>query len=131
VEGAGGLLVAFSDDGWTLVDLAHELGAPVVLVTAAGLGTLNQTALTLRVLREESIDVAGVVIGRWPARPGLAERSNVRDLAALTERGELDGALPDGLAAMTDFRTRARAALSPRFGGTFDWQAFHDGSMND
>ena len=43
VEGAGGLLVQFDDlDGWTLADLAVELDAPVVLVVAAGLGTLNK-----------------------------------------------------------------------------------------
>jgi dethiobiotin synthase len=128
VEGAGGLLVAFAEDGWTLLDLAHELAAPVVVVTAAGLGTLNHTALTLRVLRTESIPVAGVVIGRWPARPGLAERSNVDDLAALTDGGELAGALPEGLTMTGDFTGRARAGLAPRFGGTFDWPAFRDGS---
>jgi dethiobiotin synthetase len=128
VEGAGGLLVSFAEDGWTLVDLAHELAAPVVVITAAGLGTLNHTALTLRVLRDESIPVAGVVIGRWPERPGLAERSNLDDLAALTDHGELAGALPEGLAATGDFTARARAALAPRFGGTFDWPAFRDRS---
>ncbi len=128
VEGAGGLLVAYAEDGWTLVDLAHELTAPVVVVTAAGLGTLNHTALTLRVLRDESIPVAGVIIGRWPARPGLAERSNVDDLAALTDDGELAGALPEGLAMTGDFTARARAGLAPRFGGTFDWPAFRDRS---
>jgi dethiobiotin synthetase len=128
VEGAGGLLVRFAEDGWTLLDLAHELDARVVVVTAAGLGTLNHTALTLRVLRDESIAVAGVVIGRWPARPDLAERSNVDDLAALTDDGELAGALPQGLAATGDFTARARAGLAPRFGGTFDWPAFRDRS---
>ena len=128
VEGAGGLLVRFAEDGWTLLDLANELDARVVVVTAAGLGTLNHTALTLRVLRDESIAVAGVVIGRWPARPDLAERSNVDDLAALTDDGELAGALPQGLAATGDFTARARAGLAPRFGGTFDWPAFRDRS---
>jgi dethiobiotin synthetase len=128
VEGAGGLLVRFAEDGWTLLDLANELDARVVVVTAAGLGTLNHTALTLRVLRDESIAVAGVVIGRWPARPDLAERSNVDDLAALTDDGELAGALPEGLAATGDFTARARAGLAPRFGGTFDWPAFRDRS---
>ena len=125
VEGAGGLLVQYARDGWTLGDLARELDAPVVVVTAAGLGTLNHTALTLRVLREESIDVAGVVIGCWPARPGLAERSNLADLAALTDRGELDGVLPAGMASKPGFADRARTAMAPRFGGVFDWAAFY------
>jgi hypothetical protein len=38
--------------------------------------------------------------------------------------GLLAGVLPSGMAAMRDFRKRARAALSPRFGGTFDAAAF-------
>jgi len=57
VEGAGGLLVPFDHAGATLLDIARELTAAVVLVTAAGLGTLNHTALTLRALA--GVDVAG------------------------------------------------------------------------
>jgi dethiobiotin synthetase len=124
VEGAGGLLVSFAHDGWTLVDLAHELDARIVVVTAAGLGTLNHTALTMRVLDAETLEVAGVVIGSWPAAPDLAARSNLGDLAALTGTGALTGALPEGMAAMRDFADQARAALAPRFGGMFDWAAF-------
>ncbi len=123
VEGAGGLLVRYAPDGWTLLDLARELGAAVLVVTAAGLGTLNHTALTMRALEAESIDVAGVVIGSWPRRPGLAERSNVTDLRRMAGR-RLAGALPEGMAAMTDFLSAARAALVPEFGGMFDVAAF-------
>ena len=46
VEGAGGLLVPFDVGGWTLVDLARDLTAPLLVVTQAGLGTINHTALT-------------------------------------------------------------------------------------
>src|SRR5205823_5392954 len=45
VEGAGGLLVRYDEDGRTVADLAHDLGAPVLVVARAGLGTLNATAL--------------------------------------------------------------------------------------
>ncbi|MYV53137.1 dethiobiotin synthase, partial [Streptomyces sp. SID3212] len=41
VEGAGGLLVRFDEAGGTLADVARLLGAPVLVVAAAGLGTLN------------------------------------------------------------------------------------------
>jgi len=118
VEGAGGLLVPFDHAGTTLLDIARELTATVVLVTAAGLGTLNHTALTLRALA--GVDVAGVVIGSWPAAPGLAERCNVADLAG----HGLAGALPEGMATVEDFESAARAALAPRFGGTFDTAEF-------
>lgn len=131
VEGAGGLLVRFAADGWTLLDLARELAAPVLVVAAPGLGTLNHTALTLRVLRQEGVDTAGVIIGRWPAHPGLAELSNVDDLAALTDSKRLAGAIPDGMASRADFRTRVRATLAPSLGGTFDWPAFRSASRQE
>jgi dethiobiotin synthetase len=118
VEGAGGLLVPFDPAGTTLLDLARELAASVVVVTAAGLGTLHHTAATLRALA--GVDVAGVVIGSWPAEPDLAQRCNVADLAAYG----LVGALPAGLATVEDFATAASAAVAPRFGGTFDAAAF-------
>ncbi|MFN2559936.1 MAG: dethiobiotin synthase [Jatrophihabitans sp.] len=125
VEGAGGLLVPFtSSDRWTLADLASSLRAPVLVVTAAGLGTLNHTALTVGRLAEDGIELAGIVLGSWPAEPDLATRCNVADLAAMATDGRLAGALPARMSTMRDFATRARAALSPRFGGTFDAKAF-------
>ena len=117
VEGAGGLLVDYG--GWTMRELITELAADVVVVTEPGLGTLNHTALTLAALG----DAAWLVIGSWPASPGLAELCNVGDLAAMAA-GRFAGALPAGLAGMTDFAERARAALSADLGGTFDVSAF-------
>ena len=122
VEGAGGLLVPFATyKPWTIADLAASLRAPVVLVTTAGLGTLNHTALSVARLADDGLELAGIVIGSWPDDPDLAMRCNVPDLAAMEP---IVGVLPAGMATMRDFRQRARAALSPRFGGTFDWTAF-------
>ena len=83
VEGAGGLLVQLGADGVTLRDLAVELGAPVLVVVSAGLGTLNHTALTLEALAAKGLSCAGLVIGSWPPDPGLAESSNRHELARL------------------------------------------------
>jgi dethiobiotin synthetase len=80
VEGAGGVLVHFDANGATLADLALLLGAPVLLVARAGLGTLNHTALTCEALRARGVRCLGVVIGAWPARPDLAAQSNLEDL---------------------------------------------------
>ena len=85
VEGAGGPLVRLDGEGGTLLDLAVLLtagGAEVemVVVVAAGLGTLNHTELTVDALRARGLRVAGLVIGAWPASPGLAERCNLEDL---------------------------------------------------
>jgi dethiobiotin synthetase len=120
VEGAGGLLVRYDPSGSTIADLAVMLGAPVLVVTTPGLGTLNHTALTLEALSARGLAAAGVVIGAWPAEPGLAERANLTDLAVIAGR-PLAGALPAGAARLSraDFLAAARAGLSPAFGGSF------------
>jgi dethiobiotin synthase len=84
VEGAGGLLVRLDSEGGTLLDLAAGLAAEVVVVVAAGLGTLNHAELTVGALRARSIEPIGLVIGSWPGRPGLAEQCNLEDLPAVT-----------------------------------------------
>jgi dethiobiotin synthase len=86
VEGAGGLLVRLDTDGGTLLDLAAALTPPVevVVVVAAGLGTLNHTELTVNALRDRGLEPRGLIIGSWPAEPDLAERCNLEDLPRVT-----------------------------------------------
>ena len=121
VEGAGGLLVRYDEEGATIADLAHALAAAVLVVVDPGLGTLNHTALTLEAMAHRGLALAGVVIGAWPAEPDLACRSNVRDLETLAAR-PLAGALRPGPAPSTppEFLLAARAGLAPALGGTFD-----------
>lgn len=123
VEGAGGLLVRYTEAGATLADLAAELSrqgldAPAVVVTAAGLGTLNHTALTLEAAAARKVRSAGVVVGSWPRHPGLAERENLADLETLAN-GPLAGLLPEGSGALTaaEFTAVARDGLAPCLGG--------------
>nr|WP_024876077.1 dethiobiotin synthase [Saccharomonospora piscinae] len=125
VEGAGGLLVRFDSGGGTLADVAWALGAPVVVVAEAGLGTLNATALTAEVATRRGLDVLGVVIGAWPDKPDLAARSNVTDLP-VAAGAPLLGALAAGLASASrqEFVDEARRGLSPWLGGTFDPDVF-------
>lgn len=128
VEGAGGLLVHYDDAGFTMADLAAELGLPVLLVTTAGLGTLNSTALTLEAMSHRSLDLAGLVIGAWPHDPDLASRCNVGDLQRLTGQ-PLAGALREDAAALDDpaFLDAARAGLALNLGGDFDAATFAQG----
>ncbi|MDT8914378.1 dethiobiotin synthase [Amycolatopsis sp. PS_44_ISF1] len=125
VEGAGGLLVRFGPDGSGLADVAWALGAPLVVVAEAGLGTLNATALTAEVATRRGLNVAGVVIGSWPAVPDLAAVENLRDLPEAAG-APLLGVLPGGLgeADRDTFAERARHGLSPWFGGEFDPETF-------
>jgi dethiobiotin synthetase len=127
VEGAGGLLVRYDEDGTTLADLARELRAPVLLVADPALGTLNHTALTLESMAARGIEPAGVVLGSWPETPDLAMRSNIRDLEMLAAR-PLAGAIAADAGALdpAEFLLAARAGLSPAFGGVFDPTAFRE-----
>lgn len=114
VEGAGGLLVELGQGGVTLRDLASDLAAPVLVVVAAGLGTLNHTSLTLEALASQGVSCAGLVIGAWPADPGVAETSNWDALAALAP---LRTALPTGAGSMSaqDFEKLSVSAFDPEW----------------
>jgi dethiobiotin synthetase len=116
VEGAGGLLVELGADGVTLRDIAVELSAPVLVVVAAGLGTLNHTALTLESLAAHDLSCAGLIIGAWPLAPGPAETTN-RD--ALARLAPLRAVLPAGAATLSavEFERLSAAAFDP------DWVA--------
>ncbi len=125
VEGAGGLLVRYDEEGATIADLATACGAAVVVVTPAGLGALNATALTLEALAHRGLPLAGVVIGSWPVQPDLAACSNVADLEMLGAR-PLAGAVPENAGGLSPeaFAELASEALAPAFGGRFDAATF-------
>jgi len=94
VEGAGGLLVRFGQDG-TIADVAQLLDAPLIVVARAGLGTLNHTALTVEAIRNRGLECLGIVIGSWPADPDLASLCNLEDLQSIAP---VLGKLPEGQA---------------------------------
>lgn len=128
VEGAGGLLVRYDSEGATIADLAAAAGAPALIVTAAGLGTLNHTALTLEALAARKVHMAGLVIGSWPRDPGLAERENLTDLETLGD-APLAGLLPEGSGSLPalEFRAVARDGLAPALGGKLCRRSDHYG----
>jgi len=116
VEGAGGVLVRLG--AFTLIDLAAALGAPVLVVTSAGLGALNHTELTVRALHAAGVRCPGVVVGSWPAEPDLAARCNLDDLPTVAGVPLL-GCLPAGAGGLEPmgFRQDAAAWLAPALGG--------------
>jgi len=69
VEGAGGLLVPIDPDDAqrTILDLALTIGYPTIVVARSVLGTLNHTAMTVRLLRDAGLHVAGVVMNGYNA----------------------------------------------------------------
>ena len=135
VEGAGGALVRFNDrdEGiCELVSALRELVRPpdgdaqtprlrVVLVTGARLGALHDAAATAAALAGWSLGPHSLVVGDWPAEPGLAERCNLTDLAGYGG-APVEGVLPHGAAELTvaAFAELAMARLTPSLGGVLD-----------
>ncbi|HEY0169208.1 MAG TPA: dethiobiotin synthase [Jatrophihabitans sp.] len=135
VEGAGGALVRFNDRDEGICELAsalRELMRPpggqghtprcqVVLVTGARLGALHDAAATAAALAGWSLGPHALVVGDWPAEPGLAERCNLIDLAGYGG-APVEGVLPHGAAELAEaaFAELAMAQLTPALGGVLD-----------
>jgi dethiobiotin synthetase len=81
-EGVGGLLVPLTL-GYTIRDLAIDLGWPVVVAARPGLGTINHSLLTVEAARAGGLDVRAVVLTPWPAQPSAMHRSNVEAIERL------------------------------------------------
>jgi dethiobiotin synthetase len=75
-EGAGGILVPINRRE-TMLDLMQALKFPILLAARPGLGTINHTLLSIRTLRSDGLEIAGVVfIAGTGAEPGLIEEDN-------------------------------------------------------
>ena len=86
VEGAGGLYVPLIDTSFLVLDLIRWLRLPLLVVARAGLGTINHTALTVMAARQAGIEVAGIILNRYPKAPSLAEQTNPGVIEAITGR---------------------------------------------
>jgi dethiobiotin synthetase len=65
IEGAGGLLVPLNEKD-LVIDLIKKLQTPVVVVSMNYLGSINHTLLTLSALRENNIEIAGIIFNGKP-----------------------------------------------------------------
>jgi dethiobiotin synthetase len=65
VEGAGGWRVPITQDV-DMSGLARSLALPVLVVSRAGLGTINHTVLTIEAVQRDGLSLAGVVISQRP-----------------------------------------------------------------
>jgi dethiobiotin synthetase len=79
VEGAGGLLVPLTEE-FLMVDLILKMNIPAILVTYAGLGTVNHTLLSIEAMKNRNLKIAGIVINRMPRNPGIVEKDNIKTI---------------------------------------------------
>jgi dethiobiotin synthetase len=106
-EGVGGLLVPLTL-GYTVRDLAVDLGWPVVIAARPGLGTINHSLLTVEAARAAGLDVRAVVLTPWPATPGAIEPSNFE---AIVRLGGVEVAVLRTVGLEVDQLARAGATL--------------------
>jgi dethiobiotin synthetase len=128
IEGAGGAMVPLTPEHPKLTWLdTRGFGLPAVVVARPDLGTLNHTAMTVKVLRDSGIEVAGVVVNGYepdeavamaddPARPDnprwIAKMAGAKVLALVprvdarqvqAHEGAIAPAVLDAVAAATDW----------------------------
>jgi dethiobiotin synthetase len=60
IEGAGGLMVPLNDD-YLMIDLIKQLDVEVVLVSQNYLGSINHTLLSVVMLKQYDIKIAGII----------------------------------------------------------------------
>lgn len=61
IEGAGGILVPLSFN-YYMIDLMKKFNLPVILVSRTSLGTINHTLMSLKILRQNGLQIAGVIL---------------------------------------------------------------------
>ena len=94
VEGAGGLMVPVSKDA-LICDVAKMLDIPVLIVARPDLGTINHTLLTINQARVMGLDIAGVIINRYPLTTGdIATKTAPRLIEEYSDVNIL-GIIPD------------------------------------
>ena len=82
VEGAGGLMVPLNG-GLLIADLAKQLDLPLLVVARPDLGTINHSVLTCFAAGQMGLEVKGVIVNRFPANPGLAEKGASHQIGSL------------------------------------------------
>ncbi len=86
VEGAGGIKVPITEEDGNIItylDFVYETFLPVVIVSRAGLGTINHTVLTVDALNLINADIRGIVINGYTGET-VSERTNPEVMYEMT-----------------------------------------------
>lgn len=120
VEGAGGLFSPLGDRSLN-VDLARDLGLPLVIVDAARLGTIGRTLATVRAARAADLAVAAIVLSHVTAVEGSVDDPATAAGIAHDSRADLTARLPGIPVAVLG---HGAARIEP----DLDWAALAAGS---
>ncbi len=84
IEGAGGLMVPLKNNYYN-ADLIRDLNAEVIIVSRLGLGTINQTLLTINQAKAYGLKIKGVLFCDTSPKPkGIAEQTNPVEIKRLS-----------------------------------------------
>jgi dethiobiotin synthetase len=81
VEGIGGVAVPITAN-YVVIDLIRDMKLPAIIVARAGLGTINHTLLTINALRQEKIEVLGVILNGFRGKE-ISEKTNAEVIRKL------------------------------------------------
>lgn len=93
IEGAGGIMVPFNQEGDTFLDLMKWWGLPIILVSRHYLGSINHTLLSIEVLKEAGLKLEGIVfVGEENADTEsiILKKTGVRKIARIPITEELN-----------------------------------------
>ena len=85
MEGSGGIVCPIRHDEtakYFLEDIISWLKLPVLIVAAAGLGTINHVVTTVEYIQRRHISVKGILLNHWQG--GTLEEDNVKMIEEIT-----------------------------------------------
>jgi dethiobiotin synthetase len=91
IEGAGGIMVPLNEKE-LMIDLMKRCNAPVILVARSGLGTINHTLLSINQMRQEHIEIFGVVMNgpkNKDNRDAIEHFGNLKVIAEIEPMGSI------------------------------------------
>jgi dethiobiotin synthetase len=104
IEGAGGLMVPLNDD-YLMIDLIKQLDVEVVLVSQNYLGSINHTLLSVAILKQYNIKIAGIIFNGKTDKNSESYILNYTGLKLLGHLPEFETVDKDAIIKAGDFIT--------------------------
>lgn len=106
VEGAGGLMVPFSDEEF-MIDLIEKLAIPVALVVRNYLGCINHTLLSIMALQQKKIKVEYLIFnGPFPPDTERVISGFIKKETRIIRIPEIDQPTKDNIKAIAQQLTK-------------------------